>query len=185
LVSRALKTLCKYLEMVKSEWGRNMYTVVFDVAEVGFRYWYTIVILVSLTALFVAGLLFGGKVLPRGFVPWVTIFFGGGTLIFGIIAGSMYSDYSECRKARLSGNYKVLEGIVEQFDPMPAHGLKDESFVVKGVRFKYSDFELSAGFNNTASHGGPLREGLKIRIFYLDLKTGRTILKLEMMKDQR
>ena len=35
------------------------------------------------------------------------------------------------------------------------------------VRFQYSDFMYSGGFNNTASHGGPIRPGLQVRVCYL------------------
>jgi hypothetical protein len=41
-----------------------------------------------------------------------------------------------------------------------------ESFVVQGVTFKYSDYAIIAGFNNRASHGGPVREGVPVKIWY-------------------
>ena len=43
-----------------------------------------------------------------------------------------------------------------------------EHFDVHGVEFNYSDYIVSAGFNNTASHGGPIRPGLPVRICYRD-----------------
>jgi len=58
----------------------------------------------------------------------------------------------------------TVEGKVENFHPMPAEGHDLESFDVAGQHFEYSDFIVSAGFNNTASHGGPIREGLRVRI---------------------
>jgi hypothetical protein len=35
------------------------------------------------------------------------------------------------------------------------------------VPFKYSDFDLTnPGFRNTTSHGGPIKDGLPVRIWY-------------------
>jgi len=39
-----------------------------------------------------------------------------------------------------------------------------ERFVVNGHHYEYSDYVVSAGFNNTQSHGGPIREGITVRI---------------------
>jgi hypothetical protein len=54
-----------------------------------------------------------------------------------------------------------------------------ESFVVKGVAFKYSDSVIAAGFNNSASHGGPIREGLHVKIWHLNGE----ILRLDIEKE--
>lgn len=76
------------------------------------------------------------------------------------------SEYFECRSVIKNGTYEEVEGIVEYFDPMPYEGHKDESFIVNGVPFSYSDYGPSAGFNNTKSHGGPIDEGKYVRIRY-------------------
>jgi hypothetical protein len=44
------------------------------------------------------------------------------------------------------------------------------------VEFSYSDYVIVPCFNNTASHGGPIRDGLRVRIAY----SGNCILKLEV-----
>ena len=62
------------------------------------------------------------------------------------------------------GNCNIVEGIVENFHPMPKEGHERERFEVSGVQFSYSDYVAGPGFNNTASHGGPIREGLQVRI---------------------
>ena len=41
-----------------------------------------------------------------------------------------------------------------------------ESFRVKGIQFSYYAGILSGGFNRTASLGGPIHEGLHVRIWY-------------------
>jgi hypothetical protein len=63
-----------------------------------------------------------------------------------------------------AGRCQVLEGPVENFRPLPigAHGF--ESFSVHGVSFQYSDGVVIPGFNNTASHRGPIRQGLWVRL---------------------
>jgi hypothetical protein len=44
----------------------------------------------------------------------------------------------------------------------------------------YSDYVVTAGFNNTASHGGPIRQDLPVRISYV----GNSIVKLEIRSDR-
>jgi hypothetical protein len=62
---------------------------------------------------------------------------------------------------------------------MPYTGHPVESFMVNGVLLSYSDFDKSkCGFRNTASHGGPIHEGLQVRI---SAHAGR-ILNLEIAK---
>jgi hypothetical protein len=39
-----------------------------------------------------------------------------------------------------------------------------ESFTVNGHHYRYSDSVVTAGFNNTQPHGGPIREGMTVRI---------------------
>lgn len=62
------------------------------------------------------------------------------------------------------------------FVPMPYTGHSLESFVVGGRKFSYSDYVLTPGFRHTTSHGGPIREGLYVRIAYL----GNLILQLDV-----
>jgi hypothetical protein len=74
----------------------------------------------------------------------------------------------------------VVEGAVANFHPMPAAGHDDEHFTVQRVYFAYSDYSVTSGFNNTSSHGGPMREGLYVRMHYTRSVTGDTITKLEV-----
>lgn len=114
---------------------------------------------------------------PKWFVNVFSWFFFSFAILWTLIAGlgigfqqyQLRSDYAR-------GDFDVVEGIVENFDPMPYEGHKSETFTVNGVKFSYSDYRVTPGFNNTASHGGPIREGLSVRISYI----GNTILKLEV-----
>lgn len=103
------------------------------------------------------------------FSIFATVFAFGGTFI----------SHNYARYTFNSGNFNIVEGTVENFDPMPASGHKLESFTVKGVKFEYSDFRVTPGFNNARSRGGPIIEGLPVKISY----TGNTILKLEVAKN--
>lgn len=114
---------------------------------------------------------------PTWFVNIFSWFFFTFSIIWTLITGlGIGSQQYQLRTDYARGDFDVVEGIVENFDPMPYQGHKSETFTVDGVKFSYSDFQVTSGFNNTASHGGPIREGLPVRISY----KGNTILKLEV-----
>jgi len=96
-----------------------------------------------------------------------------------IAAVAIFGDWFRTQAA-ITGGTPVVEGLVEQFRPMPAVGHSEEHFTVPGVSFAYSDYELRSGFNTTSAHGGPIREGLEVRIHYLGPPTHATIVKLEI-----
>jgi hypothetical protein len=50
---------------------------------------------------------------------------------------------------------------------MPAAGHADEIVTVQGVTFRYSDFNLTRGFNNTEAYGGPIHANSHVRLSYL------------------
>ena len=83
---------------------------------------------------------------------------------------------ADARMAYRNGDYQTVEGIVTDFHPMPPEGHQDECFSVQDQRFCYSDFDMAVGFHNAASHGGPIRAGLPVRIAYRE----NQILKLEV-----
>ena len=83
--------------------------------------------------------------------------------------------YDAAATALRNHRYSVVEGRVTEFVPMPLTGHARESFVVGGRKFSYSDYILTGCFNNAASHGGPVRSGLLVRVSY----TGNCILRLE------
>lgn len=104
-------------------------------------------------------------------------------IIFGMIwvaafAGN-YSIYAGLRDSVMKGGYETVEGRVSNFVPMPYEGHAQEHFDVNGKKFSYSDYDLTKGFNKTKSHGGPIREGLQVRINYV----GESIVKLEIADD--
>jgi hypothetical protein len=104
------------------------------------------------------------------------VFVGFASLWTLLVFSTTFRDYLALQRAYRKGQYSVVEGRVEDFRPMPYDGHQEECFSVEHVTFCYSDFEPTGGFNNTASHGGPLRPGLPIRVAYVD----NHILRLEV-----
>ena len=93
--------------------------------------------------------------------------------------GLMLPQYLRLRSAYKRHDFLVVEGYVTDLRPMPYQGHQDECFTVQPATFCYSDYDVSPGFNNSASHGGPIREGLPVRVSYV----GGTILRLEIRTD--
>jgi hypothetical protein len=95
--------------------------------------------------------------------------------------GTTFLEYSRLQAAYRRGEYATVEGVIQNFQPMPWDGHQDECFSVNAVQFCYSDYGPTAGFNNTASHGGPIRAGLSVRIGYV----GNSIVKIDVMSVDR
>jgi hypothetical protein len=161
------------------------YSTVFDVTQSGYRQWWFpsvglifIVVGLALPFLIRSGIFRRPPAWMEGWFPAVFV----GFAIFWTL-GSLAltaSDYFGLAADLRRGRCEVVEGAVEQFDPMPYTGHKDESFVVAGHHFHYSDYEVSAGFNQSTSHGGPIRDGLHVRIHC----KGNEIAKLEIAENQ-
>ncbi len=64
------------------------------------------------------------------------------------------------------GRSTVVEGIVENFHPAPALGQAWESFSVSGVDFSYNALDATPCFHNAPFSNGPVRPGLKVRVYY-------------------
>ena len=103
--------------------------------------------------------------LRRGFMVLWTC--GVGLLGIGVFIDT-YNHFVYHRDSLRSGRVRVVEGVVSQFDPEPPEGHHDESFDVAGQHFSYSQYVLNSGFNHSRGAGGPIRDGLQVRITYLD-----------------
>ena len=148
------------------------YVTVFDAAAQPMRNWGfpaigLIFVGIGLVLVFrPAWVPFGHRWLRRGLFPWLYLLFATGwTIVSGLTVGL---DSYRAVQALKTGDYNVVEGPVVNFTPMPMEGHADEQFDVGGVHFAYSDYGVTAGFNNSASHGGPIRSGLLVRIAYKD-----------------
>lgn len=158
---------------------------VFDILQTDYTAWRPIVFGIVLAA-FGALLAFAPgpmrRLLPGGLQGRARLVFAWGFLTFALLwtyasYDGTYPSYSRLKEAAARGGV-VVEGTVEKFHPMPRGGHDSEHFEVHGEPFGYSDYNYTGGFNNTASHGGPIREGLHVRITHVD----HLIVKLEVMR---
>lgn len=109
------------------------------------------------------------------------IFSGFALLIMLVTIPSSISSRSKLKRIYENKEYQIVEGVIENFHPMPYSGHDVESFTVKDVKFEYSDFILHSGFDQTASHGGPLKEnGQQVRLSYIKSGEGNIIIKIEL-----
>jgi hypothetical protein len=157
----------------------DQYRVVFDLSQKGFQWWFP-----------AFGLIFaviGGVFIwlgRRNRWPLSRKFFGYFMVGFaclwsGLAFASTFGEYFKLDSAYRQGHFSVVEGHVTNFRPMPYEGHKDECFSVESETFCYSDYVITAGFNNSASHGGPIRNGLPVRVSYV----GDAIVRLEIGGD--
>ena len=92
--------------------------------------------------------------------------------------------YKKVVGAYKEGNYKTVEGYVQNFIPMPYAGHSEESFEINGVEFHYSDFSIQSGYNNSKAHGGVIEgngQHLKIGYVYYNETYGNIIVYIECL----
>lgn len=104
------------------------------------------------------------------------LFFGFATVLTLVTFGFTFSQYWSMKSAMRDPRFSTVEGTVSQFPPMPYTGHALERFCVQDTCFEYSDYVVTSGFNNTTSHGGPTRDGLRVRIAHVR----RKIIRLEV-----
>jgi len=155
------------------------YTTVFEITQEPFKWWFAAYGLVFIV-LGTASIFAGTKWPSLTRAKWLGYTF----IIFASLytVAVFYETYTAYRAAigdYLSENYEIIEGVVGNFEPMPYAGHRDECFSVGATRFCYSDYRITPEFNQTASHGGPIREGLPVRITH---HNGR-ILRLQIRAD--
>jgi hypothetical protein len=81
-----------------------------------------------------------------------------------IVVRENYTAYHDLRRAVEGGRYAVVEGPVEEFVPGRVGGHQNEQFRVGTHRFEYSPYLGLTGFRQLHAAGGPVREGLRVRI---------------------
>ena len=121
---------------------------------------------------------FGIKKRKYGMVFGI-IFASFGGLVSVLLISIMLGEYYNTKSVYDKKQYQLIEGKVENYHPMPEGGHDTERFTVNGVEFEFSDFDVSDyGYNNAASHGGAIRQGLKVKIDYFNNRNKNVILKL-------
>ncbi len=159
------------------------YQLAFDLAQVGYRTWWFPAL--GLIGIFIGTVFFAIHRAVRSVFPKSKLFkftsiclMGLSSLWTFVMFGITFPEYIECQHALTSGHVQIVEGPVTNFVPMPFEGHADESFEVQGHRFSYSDYGITVGFNNTSSHGGPIRAERWVRVTFV----GNVIVKLEVAK---
>ena len=151
----------------------EVYHTAFDVTTAGYKSWFVPVF----GLIFVAMGLAMPKPIENGLVretsPWRgkwsrRAFLGFAILWTSIAFLATFGDYQSAVGAMRDHKAEIVEGQVVDFHPHLGGSHKSESFVVQGVKFKYANSLVTAGFNQDASHGGPIREGLIVKIWHLN-----------------
>ena len=158
------------------------YVTVYDLAQAGYREWYFPVF--GLLFVLLGGVLIRYRAMfpttgPTAFrrvFPWAGLSLA--VLWTTASFAATFARYRSLRAAMVSGQAQVVEGRVAEFAPMPYEGHTLEHFTVNGQPFAYSDYVETPGFHNTSSHGGPVRDGLPVRITYVE----GIILRLEIAR---
>lgn len=163
------------------------YTLVFDVTEKGLDYFFFMPLLFIFVGLGVSffNIKFNLSTSPKKkFAIVFGFIFSGFALIMSLaIIPSELSTRAKTKKILENKEYKIVEGEIENFNPMPHSGHAMESFTVKDVYFEYSDYVIQYGFNQTASHGGPIqRNGQWVRLSYITAEGDNIILRIERKK---
>jgi len=74
-----------------------------------------------------------------------------------------WSEYEEFVQRLRSGDYLTVTGPITNFQPGGVRH-RSERFRVNGTVFTYGPAEITSAFHHTAGHGGPMREGLQVRL---------------------
>jgi hypothetical protein len=145
----------------------------YDLLVAGYQLWW-------LPALGLSGAIGAGAIYTlfssplRGTVPPVARKAMAGAVVFCLLWTAAtfpltYAEYLDLRHKYQRGAYSEISGRVEDFiDSGPNLQPGTERFVVGGVPFSYSQFVYSPGFRKTRASGGPLRNGILVRIRYVD-----------------
>jgi hypothetical protein len=151
-------------------------TVVFDLNQAGYQSWYfpafgSIFWIIGFIMILInffrskAGLpaIKNNSGKPAPWLPYV--FVGFSTLWILGTFWSTFSDYKTLNDAYKNNKCRIITGNVTNFRPGGNdRGKTDESFDIEGIHFSYSAYTVSPGFNTTSAKGGPIKEGLKIRV---------------------
>jgi len=150
------------------------YVTIFEIAKQDFPWWFVSLGLIA----FCIGLIvfFFVPLLRAKFVAAAFMILGlGWSLLSYSSARRQFTSY---HASYAKGNFSVIEGKVENFVPMLPNGHSAERFTLGRIKFSYAEGIITPCFHHTQPHGGPMRDGLQVRISYVD----DCILKLEVVQ---
>lgn len=116
-------------------------------------------------------------------LPFARFFFAFALLWTGLTVVHNVSTWSRFRKAMSTGAVVHVEGTVENFHVSPTTHPESESFTVQGIPFNYSRYAVTPAFHRMAVEGGPMANGIMVRVDYLE-ESSRPILRLEVPRER-
>ncbi len=158
------------------------YTTVYQNAASAFHYYEIFMVVVCL----IAGLFLMRPLIVNGKVKKGVYFICGLSIVHLFLR--LYGEFNKQSTTIIGNKYRdmdvnIVEGTVENFHAMPLTGHDFDTFTVKNKTFKYSDYFITEYFNQTASHGGPIKEnGQQVRLSYVTFNNENQIVKIEMPK---
>ncbi|MCE9588880.1 MAG: hypothetical protein K8R57_11280 [Verrucomicrobia bacterium] len=152
------------------------YHKVYDLIENGSSEWIFPAIGITFIAFGIVFIVFRGWLYPSALQSLTFAFVGFGILWTILALFFTTFSHNKLSKALRENRCLITEGVVTEFNPMPLSGHGYESFIVSGNKFQYSDYIISPGFRKTQAHGGTVRKGVYVRVYYV----GNDIARLEI-----
>ena len=151
-----------------------MYTVVFDARNAGLPGWESI----PIGLLFIALAYFRrGSPAQKPRSPALSWLLRNGLLIFACSFTALATLFTVGSTLRVRGrlnhsDYVVVEGVVSDFVPADWIGHRHELWRVRSgdqdYWYSYSESVITAGFGQTQQQGGPIHNGVRVRIADVD-----------------
>lgn len=153
----------------------NDYQLIFDAAASGYSTWRaaTVPAGVALFSLLLTAFAPSAwRVRESRELRWYRLLTGSiaglaGVASLGILAHT-WREYDTLRNALRRREFRVVEGKVSNFVPEGLDGHPTEKFQLGNIRFQYSTSDITSAFHRTAARGGPIHDGLRVRIAEVD-----------------
>ena len=140
-----------------------MYCLVYDFTENSYRpiFEYLWPLLPFLIVGVPVALFGAGKTRSLGF--FVAIFSAGLMVVVGY---HLFSDFDRIQTTYKQGKYSENEGVVTNFQPSVDE--QPELFMVNDIQYKIYPYRMSVTYVQVSHQGGPIREGLRVRIWDIE-----------------
>lgn len=89
-------------------------------------------------------------------------------LVACVITVSTWREYAMLSRSIREGHCRIITGRVTHLTPERSGGHPIERFRVAADSFWYSSSATTSAFHTTVAKGGPIREGLLVRLFAVD-----------------
>lgn len=106
--------------------------------------------------------------------------FGFGLMLLAIGLFTIFVSDENLRKASKQNACTSIVGVVTDFEPQTPG--EHERFTINGEPFSYSQYQITGAFNQTIAEGGPIHEGVTVRLCYVAPENVRSnlILRVEI-----